>query len=837
MKACCHPCLEGDPTLVAVASSPYRSIVSSLRAAAIWAGRDARHRWRSLLVLAVLAGITSALAMAAAAGARRTDTALSRLESTTNAMDAVVFASQAGDAHPNWSALERRPEVAQLAPWDLMFGFVGGQTAIFFASDDGRWLGTVDRPVVLQGRMFDPKSDDEMVIDEQVAATEHLGVGAVVPFQAYAPDQPDTSGTPAGAKVDLHITGIVRDVDEYLFSPGALVSPGVVAHYRNDMFLLDNAMVRLRHGEADIATLRTDANNLVAPGVPVLDLYSASRRVTTTLAVERLSLAMLALAVALAGGLLVAQVLLRSSSLIGEDVAALKAMGMTRRDLAVATVLSHALTVVLATVVAVAGAVALSPLFPIGEARHIDPDVGFHADWVVLGIGGLATLVILLVATCLVGLLTASRRSRHVERRPWAISTWLRRRAPLPVGLGFRMALERSPGAGGVPTLPALVGAVVGVLGVVSALTVDHAIRTTLANPQLVGVSWGVTVTPLPNQLTPTSVTPQLLAQVGRAAPGSAVAVVRRDLIDIKGVGTPAYSVLDVGRRARPITLTTISGRAPHASDEADIGPGTAQLLKVRVGDWVTIAHRARVHIVGEVLLPADVHSEFDEGLWLTTGAFDAVVPPNSAGSPDEEVAVRFPAKGGEESTALADAEYALVNQNLPPGSNPDTRFVNALGGFNSPLGVNTNPPLVPLELVNLQNVELLPTLLGLTLAALAVAALAYVLVVTGRSRRRDFAVMRAIGADSAWMRVVVFSQATVTAVVGLVLGIPLGVVVARWAWRALADRVPLVYVAPLWWAVILLAVPIFLVAANIVAIWPARIVTGSRPAAVLRAE
>ena len=170
----------------------------------------------------------------------------------------------------------------------------------------------------------------------------------------------------------------------------------------------------------------------------------------------------------------------------------------------------------------------------------------------------------------------------------------------------------------------------------------------------------------------------------------------------------------------------------------------------MHAGDWVTVAHRARVHIVGEALLPADVHSEFDEGLWLTPSGLDALAPPNSPSSPDELVVVRFPSTGGAESSALAVAEYAQQYQNLPPGSNPDSRFLEALGGMSSPLGSNASPPTIPLELINLGNVELLPNLLGISLAALAIAALAYVLVVTGRARRRDFAVLRAMGLDSA---------------------------------------------------------------------------------------
>jgi hypothetical protein len=280
-----------------------------------------------------------------------------------------------------------------------------------------------------------------------------------------------------------------------------------------------------------------------------------------------------------------------------------------------------------------------------------------------------------------------------------------------------------------------------------------------------------------------------------------------------------------------------LSGRPPRAADEADIGPATAGLLGVHVGDWVTVAHRARVHIVGEALLPADVHSEFDEGLWLIPREFDALVPPNSQSSPDELVVVRFPAEGGAESMALADAEYAQQYQNLPPGSNPDVRFLDALGGLNSPLGSDVSPPTIPLELVNLQNVELLPNLLGISLAALAIAALAYVLVVSGRSRRRDFAVLQAIGLDSAGTRLVVYSQAIIIAAVGLAIGLPLGVVVARWAWAGVADRVPLVYVAPFWLTVVLLAIPVFLLVALLVALWPARSVARSRPAVVLRTE
>ena len=78
-------------------------------ASLLWAGADIRRRWRSLIVLGLLAGLTAGVAMAALAGARRTDTALARLDRVTHAPDAVVFPSQVDDIHPEWAGLAARP--------------------------------------------------------------------------------------------------------------------------------------------------------------------------------------------------------------------------------------------------------------------------------------------------------------------------------------------------------------------------------------------------------------------------------------------------------------------------------------------------------------------------------------------------------------------------------------------------------------------------------------------------------------------------------------------------------------------------------------------------------
>jgi hypothetical protein len=657
----------------------------------------------------------------------------------------------------------------------------------------------------------------------------------VVPFHAYAPTQSDTSGVPKGPTIGLRVVGIVRDAEEFLFTPGGIVSPAVVRQYGHRMFVLPNAMVRLRAGAGGIAALRHDVDTLIAPGVPVLDLYSAGRRITTTLDVESFVLWILALTIALAGGLLVLQVLARSASLIGDDVRVLRVLGLTRRGVVALSVTAHAGSIACAAVIGGLGAYALSPLLPVGEARQVDPNPGFHADWTVLGVGLTLTVLVLVLSTCVVTVATIRRDTRSLRVGGTFFTASLRRAAPLTVGLGVSAAFERSPGVKGTPVRPALVAAVVGVLGVVGALTLDQGIRHAFDNPQLAGVTWAAEVSPPPQDLTATSVSAKLLRRVEAAAPSASMAVVRRDLVDVDGVGVPAVSVLDVFNPAGRIGLVIVAGHAPRTAHEAAIGPFTARSLHVRVGDWVRIGHGERVRIVGEALFPSDVHSEFDEGLWLIPGEFDAVVPPNRPSSPDEVVAVRFSSVDGQEAAALHAAEAAQVESN-PPES-PIDHLVAALGGSGSLLGQNVQPVGVPLELTNLDNVAQLPTVLSIFLALLAVAALSFALVTSSRSRRAEQAVLRAIGLSRRDSRLIICWQATAIAMTGLVIGIPFGIVIGRWAWQAVTDRVPLVDVPPLELLAVWLSIPSALVLANLVATVAARGLLASRPAEALRTE
>jgi hypothetical protein len=368
--------------------------------------------------------------------------------------------------------------------------------------------------------------------------------------------------------------------------------------------------------------------------------------------------------------------------------------------------------------------------------------------------------------------------------------------------------------------VPALVGAVVAVLGVTATLSIDHDINNALAHPELAGVTWDAGVTPDPGALTGRNVTPQLARRVeGGSGSGAATVVIDRDVLGVGHVGAPTFAIRPMpGAHSTPISFTVVAGRPPAQLGEAAIGPATAGDLHVRVGDTVTVGgSKTRVRIVGEALFPSDVHAEFDEGLWLSPPQFDAIVPPTPPGGSQTDtrlVAVRFP------TGTSAPAAVARLSARL------------------GPLASDVSPPSPPDELVNLGNVRVLPDVLAGFLGLLGVAALSYVLFGSAQRRRRDFAILRAMGMSRHKARFVLNVQGTAIALFGIVLGIPLGVAVGRTGWRLIVEHVPLAFVSPLAAFGIALIIPGTILLANSLALWPGQLVAGTRvPARELRVE
>ena len=122
-------------------------------------------------------------------------------------------------------------------------------------------------------------------------------------------------------------------------------------------------------------------------------------------------------------------------------------------------------------------------------------------------------------------------------------------------------------------------------------------------------------------------------------------------------------------------------------------------------------------------------------------------------------------------------------------------------------------------------------------LAALALLAVVHALGNTVTRRRRDLALLKALGFRRGQIRAAMAWDATTLAVVGLIVGIPSGLLVGRVAWRLVADGLGVAPVVTTPALGVLLTIPGAIVLVNAAALLPARAAARTVPSVALRAE
>ncbi|HJZ09073.1 MAG TPA: hypothetical protein VJ283_13385, partial [Trebonia sp.] len=152
-----------------------------------WLRLDLRRRWRSLVVLALLVALSVGVVLTAVAGARRVDTAFGRLWARTLPATVVVLPNQPGF---DWAKVRSLPEVTALGLFTVYYGAaVEGMDGVDlgFPPANADAFRTVERPVVLAGRMANPGRADEAVVSPHFLTAHHKQVGDILTLRLSTP--------------------------------------------------------------------------------------------------------------------------------------------------------------------------------------------------------------------------------------------------------------------------------------------------------------------------------------------------------------------------------------------------------------------------------------------------------------------------------------------------------------------------------------------------------------------------------------------------------------------------------------------------------------------------
>ncbi len=782
---------------------------------------DLRSHWRTWATLALLVGLVGGAVTAAAAGARRTDSAYGRFLAATRAPDLFAYSSsgdpsQAQITPEQFAALPQVAEVADVAS----FPVVDPADALVTAPVDDRQGRTLLRHKMLSGRS--PRADrvDEAMVSFTMADRHHLGVGDTIEL----PLATTTRGTPQQpVTLSFRIVGIEASASEFPPQLGTGINNvwATPAFYRavTTVKPFITSMVRLRHGAHDVGAFEEGVQKL-AGGKPASLFALSAQAVNTQHSIHLQAVALWALAAlfALAGVLVVAQLLIRQTYLESGEYPTLAALGMSQGQRWAVGMARAAAIALTGGTLAVIIAVALSPLAPFGLARTAEPHPGLEVDPLALALGALATVALVAAAGAWpawgAAVMGGERSPFGGSARSSAVAKALARTpAPVAVVTGVRLALEPGRGRTAVPVRSALTGTVIAVVALTTAVGFTASLDHLLATPALYGVTWGAHIT---------------TAAADDVGPAVAQVVDDPDVTDVSSgyagfpvtVGsTQVDGIALEAQRGSSLLPTAIEGRLPTRPGEVLLGGLTMAALHAPVGSTIrasvaeATAEPVALRVVGRGVFPSLSDSMgLGKGLAMTPDGLRATV--GDSAPPPDSVFVRF-RRGIDPARITAELQRRLE----PPGA------------------FTVLPPERPVDLVNFGRVQTLPLVLGGVLGAFAVITLVHLLVTSIRRRRRDLAVLKTLGLASGQVRATIAWQATTLSTVAVVVGVPLGVAAGRWVWLLFAHELGIIPEPVVPFLALATLIVGTVVVANLVAVLPGRIAARTRAAVVLRSE
>ena len=782
-----------------------------------WTRSERRRGRRANLALVLLIAVTGAVVLTTAAGARRTDSAFERFMAASDTADVQVQYSTEDDIDDDvLEAFEEHPDVEQVARMQFTFGFSDDSDfdLLIVSGPDPELFRDIDRPRLLEGRRPDPTAADEVLLTPFLKDDLEAEVGDLVTINtmAEATDFEDPSAEPTpGPVLELEVVGIATlpyDAADASFGP-ALATPAFYEEHASQVFgfgpLFD---VRVREG-ADATAVAEEVIEPYSSSFeeffisPATDLEATVDDATRALVIGLWTFAGVA---ALAFLVACAQAIRRRLEATDVDQPVLRAVGLSRGQRTLAVAMTVAPAVVAGAALAVVLAIPASATMPIGAPGRAEPHPGIQVDALAL-LGGAAVLAaMLIVATAW----AARRVARAGPAVAGAGSALVARAAPAQLlraqlrpaeHLGVTMALDPDSRQGRVPVRSAFLGTALGAAGLVGVLTFGAGLDSLVEDPFRSGWNWTLRIDPSDEELEAVAALDGV-EHVGRLA---------QRQVEVNGEQVPGSAVSSV--KGTP-SFTVVRGRMPSTVDEIALGPGLADRAGLGIGDQVTMTgvngEEVKKVVVGEALFPTfDEDVAFNEGVALTLPALEAQA--NSDG--EETVLITF-------GDGISDAEAAERVASVAPEA----------------VSVYSYPSL-PTDVANLDDVRPLPRALATFLAILALAAVGHALATSVRRRRRELGTVRSLGFLGKDVSRAVTSQSVTLVLGGLIIGVPLGIVVGRTVWRAVADGLGVVS-SPTVPVPLLVAVVLATVLAGIVVAWyPARMARRGVALDALRAE
>jgi len=822
-----------------------------------------RRRWAGYVGLAVLVGLVGGVALGSLTAARRTYASYPNFLASTNPSDLFVLPQTNGPEPGLVNELARLPHVrsaeegeqltaATLTPAGRIGTILETQVELV-ASPDGLFTDQ-DRLTITQGRAADPARADEVVATNEAASVLHLHVGERIPVGIML----NSSGSERPyRRVELTVVGIgvlgIQLVHDDIDSnrAGFLVgTPALLREYESCCSTNSYDGLQLDGGSrSDVAVLQRYERLIDAPGTSYGDLvvYQTSAieaEAQQAIRPEAIALAVFGVIALLAALIIGTQAVSRQLYASASEAAVLRALGAAPAATMADGLLGVAAASVAGAALAAVIAVALSPLTLFGPVRTVEPVPGVDADWTVLGPGmALLALVLGLVAAAIGYRLAphrAARRTGAAGRGSGVVAAALGAGLPASGGAGLRFALEPGHGRTTVPVRSVMAGAVLAVLVGVATLTFGTSLSALIGHPSLYGWNFNYALYSIDGYgPVPVRWANPLLAHDPDVAATSGVYFAT---VQIDGQTVPAMA----GSSRAAIAPSPLSGSVVTGPGQIVLGPATLAALHKKLGNTVTVSEGqilppTRLRIVGTAALPTigdviGVHASLSTGAIISTRSVPARdLDQYGPLSGPNAIFVRL--RPGVSPAAALRSLQRIAGQINAASRTPQAQKVIGTDVTSYLNSVSVLPVQRPAAIVNYKTMGAMPGILAGGLAAGAVAGLGLTLIASVRRRRRDLALLKTLGFTRRQLAAAVAWQSTAVAVVGLVVGVPVGIAAGRWLWLAFAHELSAVPDPVVPAGSTALAAVAALVLANLVAALPGRAAARTPAAIVLRAE